>query len=81
MRKERPRSMEGYHPETILLATDGSEGAEPAARAAIDLSNRTGAKLHAVHAWVPLPHFAHPGLLPGRYHPPHEESDEGDRSA
>ena len=65
--------MEEYHPETILLATDGSEGAEPAARAAIDLSNRTGAKLHAAHAWEPLPHFAHPSLVWVRYHPPYEE--------
>jgi len=65
--------MEEYHPETILLATDGSEGAEPAARAAIDLSNRTGGKLHAAHAWVPLPHFAHPSLVSARYHPPYEE--------
>jgi nucleotide-binding universal stress UspA family protein len=65
--------MEEYHPETILLATDGSEGAEPAARAAIDISKRTGARLHAAHAWMPLPQFAHPSLVPERYHPPYEE--------
>lgn len=64
--------MEQYSPKTILLATDGSEGAEHAAGAAIDLSTRTGAKLHASLAWVPLPHFAHPSLLPERYHPPYE---------
>jgi nucleotide-binding universal stress UspA family protein len=73
MRKERRKPLEEYHPETILLATDGSEGAEHAARAAIDLSKRTGAKLHAAHAWVPPPHFAHPGLVPERHHPPYEE--------
>ncbi len=65
--------MEEYHPETILLATDGSEGAEPAARAAIDLSKRMGAKLHAAYAWVPLPQFAHPSLVPENYHLPYEE--------
>lgn len=43
----------------ILLATDGSEDAERAARAAVDLSHETGAELHVVHAWhtVPSPHF------------------------
>ena len=40
----------------ILLATDGSEGAAPAARAATHLSNRTAAELHLVHVWKPVPH-------------------------
>ena len=62
--------MEQYSLKTILLATDGSEGAEFAATAAIDLSKKTGAKPHAAHAWV---HFAHPSLVPERYHPPYEE--------
>ena len=46
-------------PKTILLATDGSEDAALAARAAVDLSERTGAELHVVHAWqtVPTAHF------------------------
>ncbi len=35
----------------ILVATDGSEDAALATRAAIDLSNKTGAELHVVHAW------------------------------
>jgi nucleotide-binding universal stress UspA family protein len=35
----------------ILAATDGSEDAVLAARAAIDLSARTGAEVHVVHAW------------------------------
>jgi len=34
----------------ILLAADGSKDADLAARAAMDLSNRTGAELHVVHA-------------------------------
>ena len=46
-------------PNKILLATDGSEDADFAARAAIELSNRTASELHVVHVWheVPTPHF------------------------
>jgi nucleotide-binding universal stress UspA family protein len=46
-------------PNRILLATDGSEDANLAARAAIELSNRTASELHVVHVWhdVPTPHF------------------------
>lgn len=40
-------------PKNILLATDGSEDAALAARAAADVSKRTGAGLHIVHAWMP----------------------------
>lgn len=40
-------------PKNILLATDGSEDAALAARAAVDLSKRAGAALHVVHAWQP----------------------------
>lgn len=48
-------------PEKILLATDGSEDAKLASRAAADLARMTGAELHVVHSWhdVPSPH-AHP---------------------
>lgn len=35
----------------ILLATDGSEDAALAARAATDLSRKTGAELHVAHVW------------------------------
>ena len=46
-------------PKKILLATDGSEDATLAARAAIELSNRTASELHVVHVWhdVPTPHL------------------------
>jgi len=46
-------------PNKTLLATDGSEDADLAARAAIELSNRTASELHVVHVWhdVPTPHF------------------------
>jgi nucleotide-binding universal stress UspA family protein len=36
-------------PSKILLATDGSEDSALAARAAVDLCNKTGAELHVVH--------------------------------
>ena len=35
----------------ILVATDGSEDAALAIRAAVDLADGTGAELHVVHAW------------------------------
>ena len=35
----------------ILVASDGSEDAELAIRAAADLADRTGSELHVVHAW------------------------------
>lgn len=38
-------------PKRILLATDGSECAESAARVAVDLANRSGAELYIVHAF------------------------------
>src|SRR5918995_3833620 len=38
-------------PEKILLATDGSEDAERATKAALDLADRSGAGLHVVHVW------------------------------
>jgi nucleotide-binding universal stress UspA family protein len=46
-------------PNKILLATDGSEDAALAARAATELSNRTASELHVVHVWhdAPTPHF------------------------
>jgi len=44
----------------ILLATDGSENAALAGRAAADVSGKTGAELHVVHAWQNL----RPGSVP-----------------
>src|SRR5918997_1526532 len=60
-------------PTKILLATDGSEDAELAARVAADLTKRTAAELHLSHAWRPLPYYAYPSLAPEEYHPPYEE--------
>src|SRR5215211_1287345 len=42
-------------PEKVLLATDGSKDAGLAARAAVDVCQRTGAELHVVHAWHSVP--------------------------
>jgi len=51
-------------PKKILLATDGSEDARLAARATVDLSNKTGAQLHLAHAWQYVPHLViEPGDL------------------
>jgi nucleotide-binding universal stress UspA family protein len=47
-------------PSRILLATDGSEDAALATRAAVDISRQSGSELHLVHIWrnVPSP-YAH----------------------
>jgi nucleotide-binding universal stress UspA family protein len=49
----------------ILLATDGSEDAALATRAAVDLCNKTDSELHVVHAWrFVAPYSAYPsGIL------------------
>jgi nucleotide-binding universal stress UspA family protein len=43
-------------PTKILLATDGSEDAALASRAAVELSVRSGSELHVVHAWLAPTH-------------------------
>ncbi|MBX6763452.1 MAG: universal stress protein [Rubrobacteraceae bacterium] len=46
-------------PGRIVLATDGSRQASLAARAATDVARHSGAQLHVIHAWKPVPvaHF------------------------
>jgi nucleotide-binding universal stress UspA family protein len=58
--------MEGL-PAKILLATDGSEDAALAARAAADLSERAGSELHIVHVLPQFPRYAYPGVTPQVY--------------
>ena len=58
--------MEGF-PAKILLATDGSEDAALAARAAADLSERAGSELHIVHVLPRFPRYAYPGVTPRVY--------------
>ncbi len=48
----------GVLPEKILLATDGSEDAERATAAALDLADTSGAELHVVHVWHDVRGFA-----------------------
>jgi len=45
-------------PTRILLATDGSANAVAAARAAANLSNRTGSELHVVHVLPTTPLYS-----------------------
>ena len=51
-----------HFPTKILLATDGSEDAGLALRAAVDLSARAGSDLHVIHAWRPFPEHPHPSV-------------------
>ena len=46
----------------ILLATDGSEEAALAGRAAADLSNNTAAELHLMHVWTDVLPPAYPSV-------------------
>jgi nucleotide-binding universal stress UspA family protein len=48
----------GVLPEKILLATDGSEDAQSATMAALDLADRSDAGLHVVHVWHDVRGFA-----------------------
>jgi nucleotide-binding universal stress UspA family protein len=60
-------------PAKILVATDGSEDATLAVRAAVDLSNGTGAELHVVHVGESLPTYPPPASGPP---PPTPSSEE-----
>ena len=51
-------------PAKILVATDGSEDAALAVRAAVDLSKETGAGLHVVHVGESLPVYPPPAAGP-----------------
>lgn len=53
--------------DNILLATDGSPDAGRAARAAVDVAGRCGARLYVVHVWASLPAIAYPALTLGNY--------------
>ncbi|MDQ3736601.1 MAG: universal stress protein, partial [Actinomycetota bacterium] len=58
--------MEAF-PAKVLLATDGSEDAALAARAAADLSERACSELHLVHVLPRFPRYAYPGVTPRVY--------------
>jgi nucleotide-binding universal stress UspA family protein len=58
--------MEAF-PAKILLATDGSEDATLAVRAAANLSERACSDLHLVHVLPRFPRYAYPGVTPQVY--------------
>ena len=68
----------GYFPTRILLATDGSEDAAVATRAAVDLAGRSGSELHVMHAFefVPPREYMSVAL---RLHAPKEFARQGQR--
>lgn len=49
-------------PTKVLLATDGSEDAAAASRAAADLSKRLDAELYVIHAWKKPHEYAYPDI-------------------
>lgn len=54
-------------PAKVLLASDGSEDAALAARAAVDISGRSGSELHVVHVWRSPHSPSYIGPLPDSY--------------
>jgi nucleotide-binding universal stress UspA family protein len=64
-------------PSKILTATDASEDALLATRAAIDPSSRTGAELHLVHAWQDLRPPALPAMAIDEYSQAYEQWKRG----
>jgi nucleotide-binding universal stress UspA family protein len=54
-------------PTRILFATDGSEDAALAGRAAADLSNKVGSELYVVHVLPRFPRHAYPGITSELY--------------
>ena len=60
-------------PATILLATDGSEDARMAARAAAEISSKTGAGLHVVYVLSPTNWDVY-GPVPNDYFGSYEDS-------
>ena len=56
-----------FEAKKILLATDSSDYAKLAARAATDLAKKTGAKLYVAHAWHPVQH-GYPTMAGAEYY-------------
>nr|MDQ5819134.1 universal stress protein [Actinomycetota bacterium] len=74
--REQERRLLGTHGRLrtrILLATDGSEDATLAARAAADLSDRARARLHVVHVWQDLRPATLPAAAINQYSRAYEE--------
>jgi nucleotide-binding universal stress UspA family protein len=64
--RKKPEEME-RHSMRVLLATDGSEDAALAARAATEISGGIDAELHVVHVLPQFPRYAFPGVTPELY--------------
>jgi hypothetical protein len=64
--RKKPEEME-RHSMIVLLATDGSEDAALAARAATEISGGIDAELHVVHVQPQFPRYAFPGVTPELY--------------
>jgi nucleotide-binding universal stress UspA family protein len=45
-------------PTTVLLATDGSEGASSAIEVAVEISEKTGSELHVIHVYSVVPIYS-----------------------
>jgi nucleotide-binding universal stress UspA family protein len=74
--REQERRLLGTHGRlrpSILLATDGSEDAALAARAAADLSDRARVRLHVVHVWQGLRPATRPAAAIDPYPRAYEE--------
>jgi nucleotide-binding universal stress UspA family protein len=68
-----------FFPARILLATDGSEEAQLAARAAIEVANKSGSELHALHVGSPggaSPPHHYPGVTVEGFSFPAETMEE-----
>jgi nucleotide-binding universal stress UspA family protein len=77
-RAAREETLElGIFPRRILLATDGSEEAELAARKAVELAEGTGSELHLVHVGL-VPNFLVEGT-PGYNRELYEEIEQESR--
>ena len=66
-------------PGRVLLALDGSEEANAATRAAVEISNATGSELHVVHVLDTNPRVPYPS--PGTWQTWEEELDHAKRQA
>jgi nucleotide-binding universal stress UspA family protein len=64
-------------PTKILLATDGSEEANLAARTAVDIAEKTGSELHVVHVAYMTPMSSEGSYMASRlYEETYEEAKQ-----
>jgi nucleotide-binding universal stress UspA family protein len=75
--REDGRGEASFPPGRILLATDGSEEADAAARMAVELATSTGSELHVIHVGkiAPVYHPERHGYV-ARYERLHEHAEQ-----